>query len=486
MEKIEPKKERKTLKKIKNEYYNMKPHIIRKDNLRLIEPYEFKYQLYIKGRWVGKTLISVLNSEFTSYTKEYFIKAINTGKILINNNIVFPEYKLKRNDFLTHLTIRKENPIIDKKLEIIYDDNNFLAVNKPSSWPVHVCGGYQFNTLQRILLDEYGYDNIKVLHRLDKHTSGVVLFAKNKNSAERFREKLHSDLIQKIYFARVKGNFNSDIITVKRYIIFLDKGKGIYTDISDEEAEKIKEENEKKKKEINLDGSKKKNKNNENEEENNNKDELNEPKYSETKFEKLFYDENSNCSVVICKPKTGRTHQIRIHLKYLGFPIANDPCYGGVVFNGIKELDNPNLEEYLFKKKENNEDDKKEETKLENIKDNKTDNKKDNKLENKDEKEKEGNNIINSMNNKLENKQVDKKEENNNINSINDKLENKQEDKKEVNNNINSINNNSLSVSEIFCYKIWLHAWTYKFENYEFKTSIPEWATKEYNPNHKF
>ena len=159
-----------------------------------------------------------------------------------------------------------------------------------------------------------------------------------------------------------------------------------------------------------------------------NNNELNDPKFSETKFEKLFYDEKSNTSVVICKPKTGRTHQIRIHLKYLGFPIANDPCYGGIIFNGIKELDNPEMKEYLFKEKKDE--------------------------EKKDEEKK----IANEQNN------------NNNIN----------------NNSDNTNNNLNLSVSEIFCYKIWLHAWTYKFENYEFKTSIPEWATKEYNPNHKF
>ena len=436
MEKIEKKVERKTLKKIKNEYYSMKPHIIKKNNLRLIEPYEFKYQLYVKGRWVGKELISVLNTEFTSYTYEYFINAINSGKILINNTKVEPSYKLKRNDFLTHLTIRKENPIIDTQLEIIYDDDNYLAVNKPSSWPVHVCGGYQFNTLQRILLDEYGYENIKVLHRLDKHTSGVVLFAKNKNSAERFREKLHSDLIQKIYFARVKGNFKEDNVVVKRYIIALDNGKGIYTDISDEEAEKMKRENKIKSSQLDLDGCKKnnfikkENNGNDGNEENNN-DELNIPKFSETKFEKLFYDEKSNTSVVICKPKTGRTHQIRIHLKYLGFPIANDPCYGGIVFNGIKELDNPEMKEYLFREK--NDDKEKEED------------------EKKEKEEKKNENEHN----------------NNNNNNITD-------------------NNLNLSVSEIYCYKIWLHAWTYKFENYEFKTSIPDWATKEFNPNHIF
>lgn len=379
---------KKSKKKIKNEYYNLKPNVTKKNNLRIIEPYEFKYQLYVKGRWVGKKFINVLETEFLTYNHEYFIKAINDGKILINGNKVEPDYILKRNDFITHLTIRKENPIIDQNLEILYDDKDYLAVNKPSSWPVHVCAGYQFNTLQRILLDDYGYKDIKVLHRLDKHTSGVVLFAKTKQSAERFRLKLHTDQVQKIYFARVKGDFKPDTAIVKRSIIFLNKGKGIYTDISDSEVEKYNSQEHMK---VGLDGCKL----NEEEED----EERNEPKYAETEFTKVFYDEKSNSSVVLCKPKTGRTHQIRIHLRYLGFPIANDPCYGGIVYNDLKEFDDPDMKQYMYKEDEDNKD---------------------------------------------------------------------------------------LSVSEIYCYKIWLHAWTYKFEKYEFKTSIPKWAEKDYTVEHKF
>ena len=383
-------------KKIKNEYYNLKPTVEKKHNLRIIETYEFKYQLYVKGRWVGKKLINVLETEFLTYDHEYFITAINSEKILINGIKVEPTYILKRNDFITHLTIRKENPIIDHPLEIIHDDKDYLVVNKPSSWPVHVCAGYQFNTLQRILMDEYGYKDIKVLHRLDKHTSGVVLFAKNKYAAERFRKKLHSDQMQKIYFARVKGNFAYDNIVVKRSIIFVNKGKGIYTDISDSDVEKYK--NEHKNKKVSLDGCC------ENEEDD---EERNEPKYAETEITKLFYDEKSNSSVVICKPKTGRTHQIRIHLRFLGFPIANDPCYGGVVYNDIKEFDDPEMKQYMFKEPESQQPSENEES-------------------------------------------------------------------------------NQITVSEIYCYKIWLHAWTYKFEKYEFKTSTPKWAEKEYVIDHKF
>ena len=63
---------RKTKQKILNEYYNLKPVIKVENNIRLIEPYEFKYQLYIKRRWIGKKLIDVLNSEFQAFPKEYY------------------------------------------------------------------------------------------------------------------------------------------------------------------------------------------------------------------------------------------------------------------------------------------------------------------------------------------------------------------------------------------------------------------------------
>ena len=398
-----PKKEqRKTKQKILNEYYNLKPVIKIENNVRLIEPYEFKYQLYIKRRWLGKKLIEVLESEFHLYSKDYFINAIKEGKILINEKQTSEDYILKDNDFLTHLTTRKENPIIFQKLEIIYEDNDYLVVDKPSSWPVHICGAYNFNTLQRILMDEYNYKDIKILHRLDKQTSGIVIFAKNTNSAELFRNKLHTDDVQKIYFARVKGDFSTILnkkelmnekgrIVCKKYLKPLDKAKGIHTDVDDKEVEEFL--NKKNKKEEISNNIEEKDK------------EIFEPKYAETEFEFLFYDIISNTSVVKCFPKTGRTHQIRIHLRCLGFPIANDPCYGGIIFNDLKEFENPELKEYQY----------------------------------------------NSSN---------------------------------INSNIN--NNDIFSVSELFCYKIWLHAWSYKFDKYEFKTKEPDWANKNYKIEHKF
>jgi tRNA pseudouridine synthase 9 len=388
-------------KSIKKEYYEMKPTLVRKHNLRFIEPYEFKYQIYAKGRWVGKKLIEILINEFRLYNLEYFIKAIRDGKLKIHNKIVEPDYILKRDDFITHIVIRKENPIIDQKLDIVYENEEFLVVDKPSSWPVHVCGGYQFNTLHRILMDEYGYNDLKVLHRLDKHTSGVLLMAKTKKAAEIFRRKLHSNAVQKTYLCRVKGNFEEEKVNVIRSIIYVDKSKGVYTDVDDKVKHFYATDTAKQGVKYDKAGVKIKNSNSDDSED----DEKNDPKYAETNFERLFYDEKSNTSIIMAKPVTGRTHQIRIHLRYLGHPIANDPCYGGIIYNDLRDLDNPDLikfQHYIPDSELNNE------------------------------------------------------------------------------------NNEELSVSEIYCYKIWLHAWNYKFDIHEFETKFPEWAKENYEINYKF
>ena len=148
----------------------------------------------------------------------------------INKNPATPLQIITRSDFITHKLIRNENPITDINLEIVFENDEFIVVNKPSSWPVHVCGGYQFNTLHRILMDQYNYENLKVLHRLDKPTSGIVILAKSKEMAEYFRQKLHSDSVQKTYLCRVKGEVLWEKKNVVRAILLIDKAKGIYSD----------------------------------------------------------------------------------------------------------------------------------------------------------------------------------------------------------------------------------------------------------------
>jgi 23S rRNA-/tRNA-specific pseudouridylate synthase len=96
---------------------------------------------------------------------------------------VSPDYILRDNDRIVHSLQRHETPVYETKIDVLYEDDNMLAVDKPSSMPVHEGGNYKFNTVIGILEYEKGYKGLKCLHRLDKQTSGVVFIAKNEVTA---------------------------------------------------------------------------------------------------------------------------------------------------------------------------------------------------------------------------------------------------------------------------------------------------------------
>ena len=96
---------------------------------------------------------------------------------------------------------------MDRPIEVIYQDDNLIAVDKPPSIPVHEVGSFKYNTLLGILEHEMGIKGLKNVHRLDRQTSGVVFFAKNDKTCNEFREALTNDKVTKVYIARVLGNF---------------------------------------------------------------------------------------------------------------------------------------------------------------------------------------------------------------------------------------------------------------------------------------
>lgn len=81
---------------------------------------------------------------------------------------------------IEHTTTRVEPPILDLPIEIVYEDQQFVVVSKPPSMIVHTGGGYHYNCLTSILHFEHNLKDLYVLHRLDRLTSGLLLFSKNK------------------------------------------------------------------------------------------------------------------------------------------------------------------------------------------------------------------------------------------------------------------------------------------------------------------
>ena len=90
---------------------------------------------------------------------------------------------------------------------MLFEDDEFVAFDKPSSMPVHACGNFMYNTLIKIVENELKHEGLKTVHRLDRQTSGIVFFAKKEDSSNEFREAMIANKVSKVYFARVMGNF---------------------------------------------------------------------------------------------------------------------------------------------------------------------------------------------------------------------------------------------------------------------------------------
>lgn len=345
---------------------------IMKGGVRYVAPYVHEFATFAKGRWLGRELLEVLHSEFGAHPIEYWKQAIESGFVSIHGKKVSPSYQFANGDKLKHITHRHE-PCVVGKIDFVGEDNRIIAVNKPSSMPVHPSGAYRFNSLLQILGHEPAVptqpEKLYLVHRLDRVTSGLVLLAKSSESAKSITEEIMSGKTEKIYLARVKGKFPAKLEKFKNRF----EGKKlleIQYKAAMEDRTAAKEEGKTKKRKM-ADVHK------EDKEESdfscasapvfeevrknpkvgygyaedehpgmlllrcplqvlNHKDGVHAcnpaGKESLSGFKHMGYDEKSDTSLVLCRPFTGRTHQLRLHLQILGNPIANDPCYGGELF----------------------------------------------------------------------------------------------------------------------------------------------------------
>ncbi|XP_073466194.1 pseudouridylate synthase RPUSD2 isoform X2 [Aquarana catesbeiana] len=253
------------------------------NGLRKVRPYYFHFETYCKGRWVGKSLLEVFSSEFRSEPLEYYRRAAQAGRLRLNQELLTDlTTVLKNNDFMRNTVHRHEPPVTAQPLRIISENDELVAVDKPSSLPVHPCGRFRHNTVIFILGKEHNLKDLHTIHRLDRMTSGVLMFAKTLEVSKKMDELVRGRQVEKQYVCRVIGEFPEETITCEEPILVVSYKIGVCR--------------------VDPKG-----------------------KLSKTVFQRLSY--NGKSSVVKCFPYTGRTHQIRVHLQYLGHPIVNDPVY---------------------------------------------------------------------------------------------------------------------------------------------------------------
>ncbi|GAB6032271.1 hypothetical protein CHUAL_010911 [Chamberlinius hualienensis] len=261
------------------------------NGLRKIYPYFYTFTTYCKGRWINMKLIDVFAKEFLAQPVYEFENSIKKGLLTVNGEEVKPEYILKNGDLIANRIHRHEVPVTDKPLKIISLTEDLVVIDKPSSIPAHPSGRYRFNTVVFILAKDFNLPGLRIAYRLDRLTSGLMMFSRNLERDKQLKDEIKNRSVQKRYLSRVQGVFPEDPVLCKEPIAVFSHQIGICR--------------------VDPNG-----------------------KECETEFER--WSTNGKTSVVLCKPKTGRMHQIRVHLQYLGYPIVNDPLYNHPAFGPDK------------------------------------------------------------------------------------------------------------------------------------------------------
>ena len=243
----------------------------------------------------NKRLDCFLLENIQDFTRSNIKKQIENGQILLNCKIVKAGQKLKQNDVITiDDTPLKELEVVPENLEIniVYEDNDLAVINKQKGMVVHPANGNENGTLVNALL--YHLDNLSgingvirpgIVHRLDKDTSGLLIVAKNDRAHVNLSKQIETKLCHRHYLALCHGNFKQDNGTIKTGFGRSQKDRkqmAVYP--------------------------------------------LGTGKEAITDY--IVLERFGNYTLVEFILHTGRTHQIRVHSKYINHPIVCDPVYG--------------------------------------------------------------------------------------------------------------------------------------------------------------
>ena len=229
----------------------------------------------------------------TEYSRVLISKMLDADFITVNGKKEKASYKVKENDYIEIKEgFKEETDIVPTKmdLDIVYEDEHLMIINKPSGLVVHPGSGNYDNTLVNGLMyytnnlsDINGEERPGIVHRIDKDTSGLIMVAKTNETHAILTEYFKNKEVKREYIALLTGCFPHETATIDAPIGRDPKDRKKMTVTADNSKEAV----------------------------------------THLKVLKRYKE----YTLVSLKLETGRTHQIRVHTKYIGYPVYNDPVY---------------------------------------------------------------------------------------------------------------------------------------------------------------
>lgn len=242
----------------------------------------------------GQRIDKILVKALTDFSRTQIQMLIQDGHVLVNGKVIKASYKVEVNDeVMVHIPEPESTDILaeDIPLDIVYEDQDVIVVNKPTGMIVHPSAGIYKGTLVNALLyhchDLSGINGVMrpgIVHRIDKETSGLLMVAKNDMAHASLSEQLQEHTVTRRYLALVHGLIPHEFGRIEAPIGRDPKDRQKMT-CTDKNA----------------------------------KDAI-------TNFKVL--ERFKDMTLVECRLETGRTHQIRVHMQYIGHPVYGDPQYG--------------------------------------------------------------------------------------------------------------------------------------------------------------
>ena len=170
-------------------------------------PSDMFFESVVQPEHEGWLLLDSLCKRFTYHSRELWGEKISGGFLTVNGSEANLETVIHRGDKVLYHVTNYTEPEVPTDFKVVFEDDEFMLVAKPAGVPVHHTGHIFYNTFTAIVRRGTDYETATPMHRLDRDTGGLMLFAKYAESAARFQKNLDRILLQKFYMAVVRGDF---------------------------------------------------------------------------------------------------------------------------------------------------------------------------------------------------------------------------------------------------------------------------------------